>query len=66
MTVVSTGTWIVGLSDSFDPTALSEARGMTCNADVYGRPLAGALTMGGREFSKSPGNPPTPPPPTPP
>jgi sugar (pentulose or hexulose) kinase len=52
MTVVSTGTWIVGLSDSFDPAALSEARGMTCNADVHGRPLAGALTMGGREFSK--------------
>ena len=24
---------------------------MTCNADVHGRPLAGALTMGGREFS---------------
>jgi sugar (pentulose or hexulose) kinase len=40
MTVVSTGTWIVGLSDSFDPAALSEARGMTCNADVHGRPLA--------------------------
>ena len=52
MTVVSTGTWIVGLSDNFDPAALSEARGMTCNADVHGRPLAGALTMGGREFSK--------------
>jgi sugar (pentulose or hexulose) kinase len=52
MTVVSTGTWIVGLSDSFDPAALSEAHGMTCNADVHGRPLAGALTMGGREFSK--------------
>ena len=41
MTVVSTGTWIVGLSDSFDPAALSEARGMTCNADVHGRPVPG-------------------------
>jgi sugar (pentulose or hexulose) kinase len=52
MTVVSTGTWIVGLSDVFDQSRLSEARGMTCNADVEGRPLAGALTMGGREFSR--------------
>jgi sugar (pentulose or hexulose) kinase len=59
MTVVSTGTWIVGLSDGFDPTALSEARGMTCNADVHGRPLAGALTMGGREFSKVSGESPS-------
>ncbi len=59
MTVVSTGTWIVGLSDSFDPAALSEARGMTCNADVYGSPLAGALTMGGREFSKVAGESPS-------
>jgi len=59
MTVVSTGTWIVGLSDSFDPAALSEARGMTCNADVYGNPLAGALTMGGREFSKVAGESPS-------
>lgn len=52
MTVVSTGTWIVGLSDRFDPARLDESRGMTCNADVRGRPLAGALTMGGREFSR--------------
>jgi sugar (pentulose or hexulose) kinase len=51
MTVVSTGTWIVALSDHADLAALNEARGMTCNADVYGRPLGGALTMAGREFA---------------
>jgi sugar (pentulose or hexulose) kinase len=51
ITVVSTGTWIVALSDAADLDALDEARGMTCTADPAGRPLAGALTMGGREFS---------------
>ena len=50
LTVVSTGTWIVGLSDETPPEALDEARGMGCNADPAGRPLAGALCMGGREF----------------
>ncbi len=51
LTVVSTGTWIVALSDAADPEALDEARGMTCNADPAGRPLAGVLGMGGREFA---------------
>ena len=50
MTVVSTGTWIVALSDETPPEALDEARGMHCNADPFGNPLAGALCMGGREF----------------
>jgi sugar (pentulose or hexulose) kinase len=51
LTVVSTGTWIVALSDETPPDALDEARGMHCNADPAGNPLAGALCMGGREFS---------------
>ncbi len=34
-----------------DLTRLDEARGATCNADVAGNPLAGALTMGGREYA---------------
>ena len=51
ITVVSTGTWIVALSDAADPDALDEARNMTCNAAPDGRPLAGALCMGGREFA---------------
>lgn len=63
--VVSTGTWIVALSDTADPERLDEARGMTCNADPWGRPLGGAVSMGGREFARVAGEPcdpgPTPP-----
>lgn len=51
-TVLSTGTWIVAQSDLTDPADLDEARGMCLNADVNGRPVGGALTMGGREFSR--------------
>ncbi len=63
--VVSTGTWIVALSDAADPERLDEARGMTCNADPWGRPLGGTVSMGGREFARVAGEPchagPTPP-----
>ncbi|MEY2957018.1 MAG: hypothetical protein RL123_1746 [Pseudomonadota bacterium] len=48
--VVSTGTWIVAMADGIDPARLDEARGMTCNADVAGAPVGGALTMAGREY----------------
>ncbi|MDX3924808.1 MAG: FGGY family carbohydrate kinase [Shinella sp.] len=54
--VVSTGTWIVGLSDRTPLERLDEHRGMTCNSDVFGRPLGGVLTMGGREFTIVAGN----------
>jgi len=50
-TAVSTGTWIVGFSGQTPLEKLNEHRGMTCNSDVYGQPLGGALTMGGREFA---------------
>jgi len=50
-TVVSTGTWIVALNGAVAPERLDEHRGMTCNSDVDGKPVGGALTMGGREFS---------------
>ncbi|MCV9967242.1 FGGY family carbohydrate kinase [Pararhizobium sp. BT-229] len=50
-TVVSTGTWIVALSGKTPIERLDEHRGMTCNSDVDGRPVGGALTMGGREFT---------------
>jgi sugar (pentulose or hexulose) kinase len=50
ISVVSTGTWLVALGDGIDPRYLDEHRNMTCNSDVYGKPLGGALTMGGREF----------------
>ncbi len=49
--LVSTGTWIVCFADRVDLARLDEARGMTCNADMDGAPLGGALTMGGREYA---------------
>ncbi|WP_068108310.1 FGGY-family carbohydrate kinase [Tropicimonas marinistellae] len=49
--VVSTGTWIVGMSDATPFERLDPDRGMTCNADPAGGVVGGVLTMGGREFS---------------
>ncbi len=51
MTVVSTGTWIVPISDRQGPDFDVEQPGLCCNADVHGHPLPGMLVMGGREFS---------------
>ncbi len=51
MTVVSTGTWIVAISDRDGPDFDTEQPGLCCNADVHGNPLPGMLSMGGREFS---------------
>lgn len=48
--LVSTGTWIVGLSRTTPLADINEACGMTINSDVFGKPVAGALAMGGREF----------------
>lgn len=50
LTVLSTGTWIVALSDGVPIDRLDPTYGMTLNADIDGRPLGGALVMGGREF----------------
>ncbi len=50
-TLISTGTWIVGISDEAASEA-SLARGyVTRNMDVHGNPLSGILAMGGREFA---------------
>lgn len=49
-TLLSTGTWIVGLRAGPAPERLIEQRGMTLNADVHGRPVAGVLAMLGREM----------------
>ncbi len=49
--VVSTGTWIVLLTDRSNIDFDRERPGHTVNADVYGRPVPGMLTMGGREFA---------------
>lgn len=51
VSVISTGTWIVGLSDRTPVESLDEHRGMTCNSDVFERPLGGVLSMGGREYA---------------
>lgn len=56
MTVVSTGTWIVPISDRQGPDFDHEQPGLCCNADVYGQPLPGMLVMGGREFAAVAGN----------
>jgi sugar (pentulose or hexulose) kinase len=50
--VISTGTWIVALTDrtaGFDFDAGTGGR--SCNADITGAPVPGMLTMGGREFT---------------
>ena len=49
--VVSTGTWIVALAGGVPMARLDEGLGMTINADLEGRPVGGALAMGGRAFS---------------
>jgi sugar (pentulose or hexulose) kinase len=51
LTVISTGTWIVALTDRGGVDFTRERPGWSCNADVHGRPVPGMLTMGGREFS---------------
>ena len=51
LTVVSTGTWIAGISDRLGSALDAERPGLCSNADVHGRPMPGILCMGGREFS---------------
>jgi sugar (pentulose or hexulose) kinase len=51
LALISTGTWIVGLADIAYPELFTVTEQRICNADVLGRPLAGVLTMGGREFA---------------
>ncbi len=54
--LISTGTWIVGLGDIRRPADFVASDQRLCNADVLGRPLAGVLAMGGREFAALAGN----------
>jgi len=51
-TLVSTGTWIVGMSDEAAPDAALAGGYVTRNLDVHDAPLAGILAMGGREFAQ--------------
>lgn len=58
LTVISTGTWIVGMSDGAAPAAGYAEGYVTRNLDVDGRQLSGILAMGGREFALIAGDPP--------
>ncbi len=58
--VASTGTWIVMLTDRTTVDFDRERPGHTVNADVFGRPVPGMLTMGGREFASVAGDAPGP------
>lgn len=49
-TLLSTGTWLVGLDRRLAPEQLVEARAMTLNADIDGKPVGGVLAMVGRDF----------------
>jgi sugar (pentulose or hexulose) kinase len=51
-TLLSTGTWIVGMSGTAGADRLDEARGMTVTSDVRGRPVVGLLAMTGREHAR--------------
>ncbi|MBP7001623.1 FGGY family carbohydrate kinase [Amaricoccus sp.] len=59
--LISTGTWIVALTDRTEGFDFDDARGgRSCNADVTGAPVPGMLTMGGREFAAVAGDAPGP------
>lgn len=58
--VLSTGTWIVALTDRTGADFTVEREGWSCNSDVYGHPVPGMLTMGGREFAAVAGDEPGP------
>lgn len=55
-TLMSTGTWLVGMANDVPLDRLDEGRGMTCNLDVFGQQTGGALVMGGREFEQVAGD----------
>ncbi len=59
-TLLSTGTWMVGLNGRLPLGCLAEDRAMTLNADVAARPVGGVLAMVGREFDALTGGAPAP------
>jgi sugar (pentulose or hexulose) kinase len=53
VTVLSTGTWFIAMRPGADPAslaALPEGRDCLINVDCFGRPVASARFMGGREI----------------
>lgn len=51
VTLLSTGTWIIGFNAHLPLEALDRARQMVANTDVTGRPVASSQAMGGREYA---------------
>jgi sugar (pentulose or hexulose) kinase len=49
--VVSTGTWVIVCAPGAELSELDPARDCLANIDAFGRPVASARFMGGREFS---------------
>jgi sugar (pentulose or hexulose) kinase len=49
--VVSTGTWVIVCAPGAELSGLDPARDCLANIDAFGRPVASARFMGGREFS---------------
>jgi len=59
--VVSTGTWVIVCAPGAELSGLDPARDCLANIDAFGRPVASARFMGGREFAElCPGDPPVP------
>jgi len=50
LSVVSTGTWVIGMAIGADATALDPARDVLVNVNALGEPVPSARFMGGREF----------------
>lgn len=50
--VVSTGTWVIVCAPGAELSGLDPARDCLANIDAFGRPVASARFMGGREFSQ--------------
>ena len=48
--VVSTGTWVIMLSNGGDLQRLDPSRDTLANSDAFSRPVASARFMGGREY----------------
>ncbi len=49
--LLSTGTWIVGMSTATPHDRLDERRSMCVTSDVWSKPVIGSLAMAGREYA---------------
>jgi sugar (pentulose or hexulose) kinase len=51
LTLLSTGTWIIGFDSGTDVATLDPARDTASNTDVFGRPVASGRFLGGGEIA---------------